>query len=338
MQRQSAGAQPVLHPIHASGRHKIGRRRQKGKEAVVKRSVRFVLLLTGVFGVATTFVTARASQGVPTEITVAVTNVEGQPVRELSQEDFTIVEDGRRVAITGFRAITEVDAAVSGRTIVLLLGGPGAAVERTADIQAIARDFLSRAGRTDRVSVVRYGNSKDELTGGRPDMLMRVAEFRIINPPPLYAKTQEDVLDEVARIANELEGEDIARGRQAIVWIGSSQVFDVTEPALGTHERLWPYWVKALSAAGRAGVSVYVVDPHGLTGRVRLNPDGLVAHTGGAIFDNTNRIEAAVDRIWNELGSHYVLEYAGAPAGRDLHAIEVTVSEPGAEVRARRSH
>jgi hypothetical protein len=231
--------------------------------------------------------------------------------------------------------VREAEASLEGRTIVLMLGGPGTEFGHTAHIQRIARAFLSRASSKDRVSVVRFGNERDTLSASRSDMLKRIDEFRTINPPPLYDKTHEDVLDRLAHIAGEMAPQGSAR--QAVVWIGNPTFFDVTEPELKELQRLWPYWVKAITSTARNNVSAYVVDPRGLSGQVRLSPDGLVSHTGGMVFDNTNGFEAAIDRIWNELGSHYLVTYEGAGISRDLHEIDVKVSRPDVTVRARRS-
>jgi VWFA-related protein len=283
--------------------------------------------------VSTGLISLSASQkpDVPVVVTAVVTDADGQPVRGLTQTHFSLKENGRAAAITGFRAFTEADATTSGRTVVLMLG-TGTSPDRTTTVQDIARLFLSRAGQADRVSVVRFENDRDELSGTRADMLMRVAEFRALTTSPVYDKTQEDVLREVRDLARDLRSERI--DRQAIVWIGPAAIADVIEPALGRHDRVWPYWVDALTAAARARLSMYVVDPHGLTGRVRLSPDGLVAQTGGLIVDNTNDFASGVSRIWNDLGSHYALEYAGSAENRELYEIDVTVDLPGARVRA----
>ena len=76
----------------------------------------------------------------------------------------------------------------------------------------------------------------------------------------------------------------------------------------------------------------------GLTGSVRINPDGLIAQTGGKVFDNSNELKNAVDRIWDETGSYYRLEYEPqAGSSRELQTINVKVSKPGVQVRARKS-
>ena len=303
----------------------------------MKPLTRVLTISTAVVVLASAVMTAQtpAPNAGPTVMTVAVTGVEGRPVRGLSASDFTIVEDGQPATITSVRAVTEADAAIEGRTIVLMLGGPGTELARTANVQEIARAFLARAGREDRVSVVRFGKESDELNASRSDNLERIAEFRTISPPPLYDKTHEDVLDHLSDIASDMAQEGSAR--QALVWIGNPAVFDVMEPQLKQHQRLWPYWVKAITSTARANVSAYVIDPRGLSGRVRLSPDGLVAHTGGTVFDNTNGFDTAIDRIWNELGSHYVVTYESSGLKRELHEIDVKVDRPDVTVRARRS-
>ena len=305
----------------------------------MKPLTRVLTISTAVVVLAGAVMTAQtpAPNAGPTVMTVAVTGLEGRPVRGLSASDFRIVEDGQPATITSVRAVTEAEAELEGRTIVLMLGGPGTELARTADIQHIARAFLARAGREDRVADVRFGKESDELASPRSDMLMRIAEFRTINPPPLYAKTNEDVLDHLADIAGDMAQEGSASARQAVVWIGNPSVFDVMQPPLKQRERLWPYWVRAITSTARANVSAYVISPHGLTGGVRLSPDGLVAHTGGTVFDNTNGFDTAIDRIWNELGSHYVVTYEGSGLKRELHEIDVKVDRPDVTVRARRS-
>ena len=99
---------------------------------------------------------------------------------------------------------------------------------------------------------------------------------------------------------------------------------------------LWPAWRDALSAAARANVSLYVVDPAGVTGRVDLG-DGLVEHTGGADFVRSNNYERAVDQIWEEAGHYYLLGYTPTARPRELHSIQVKVNGKGLHVRARLS-
>ena len=74
--------------------------------------------------------------------------------------------------------VTASDSTPAGRSIVLLLTGAGGDDTLTATVQRIARDFISRGGANDRVSVVRIAHRNDEVAGIRDDMLMRIAEYR----------------------------------------------------------------------------------------------------------------------------------------------------------------
>lgn len=80
-----------------------------------------------------------------------------------------------------------------------------------------------------------------------------------------------------------------------------------------------------------------MIDPKGLDGRTTLNPDGLVAQTGGLMIENSNDFNAAVDRVWRETGNYYTLGYAPEEGQRELHAIDVKPVNPTWRVRVRRS-
>jgi len=295
------------------------------------------MAVAGIVAVAGVLLFARPqqSQNEPVELSAVVLDDRDTPVRGLVEADFQVKENGRPVMVTGFNSVATDASATRGRSIVLILGAAGTDPALTVRVQRVANAFMKRAGNGDEIAVVRYSNPKEELAGGRQEMSMRIAEYRAITGAPLNAKTSQDVLDLIARISSDLARTEPRR--HAIVAIGSPGVFDVVEPPLKSYELNWPYWVKALNAAGRANASLYLIDPLGLTGRVRINPDGLIAQTGGTIFDNLNEFEKAIDRIWAETGSYYRVEYLPAADRREVQAIDVKVSRPGLKVRARRS-
>jgi VWFA-related protein len=275
-----------------------------------------------------------AQAGGPVALAVSATDRGGRLVRGLTEADFAIRENGKPVAVESVRAVTPVDAEARGRSIVLLLGASGVDPSLTSRVQAFANDFVRRSGPNDRVSVVRFARSNDEVAGSRNDMLMRIAEYNASYGEPLNAKTHESVLRAIAKISRQFDTD--APSRRAIIWIGSPFVFDVPEPELKERELIWRDWVAALNATARANVSLYVLDPVGLTGRVRISPDGLVAQTGGRIFDNTNNLDEAIDWIWQEIGSYYEVAYLPDESKRELQSIAVKVSKPGVDIRARR--
>jgi VWFA-related protein len=126
----------------------------------------------------------------------------------------------------------------------------------------------------------------------------------------------------------------------------------------------------AIAAATKANVSIYSIDPRGLTNlgdeeieissypddptlgvgstsllnELRLSQDSLrvlAEETGGYAAVNRNDFSGAFDRIVKDNSSYYVMAYY--PANPDkkpgrFHKIEVRVNRPGVAVRARRGY
>jgi len=300
---------------------------------VTIQKILLALTTTSFVGAGVVTAVGAAQIDAPVELSVAVTDRDGRTVRGLTAADFSVRENGRAMQLD---RVTASDT-MGGRSIVLLLGGAGGSDELTLYAQGLAREFINRAGPDDRISVVRYAHRNDEVAGTRSDMLMRIAEYRAPFGEPFNPKTWETVLRTVTRISKQIESEN-RPGRSAIVWIGAPRMFDVAEPRQRNYELLWPYWVEALNATARADASLYLIDPQGLTGSVRINPDGLIAQTGGQAFDNSNEFKNAIDRVWEETGNYYRLEYdAGGSRRNELQTIQVKVDKPGIQVRARKS-
>src|SRR5262249_35120752 len=59
--------------------------------------------------------------------------------------------------------------------------------------------------------------------------------------------------------------------------------------------------------------------------------------TGGDAIMRTSNFDGAVNRIWHESGSYYVLGYAPPINDHRRHTIEVRVKRDGVTLRARRS-
>lgn len=290
-------------------------------------------LLTAAAG-ASLVATDLQSSSDPFTLSAVVVDRDGNPVRDLTARDFKISENGKPVQLESARLRTVGETSARGRAVVLVLGAGGTDPALTTRVQTIARSFIDAAGPNDHVSVVRYA-PRDEIQGTRNDMLMRIAEFRAGMGEPLNQRTNRDVLDTVASLSRELM--DIDTPRRAIVFVGSPYVYDVVLPQRLEYDIAWPQWVRALSTTARANVSVYVLDPHALSGNIRINPDGLVAQTGGTIFFNRNDIDQAMNVVWRDASAYYALEYLAEPSKRDLQNISVTLTRPDLSVRARRS-
>ena len=125
----------------------------------------------------------------------------------------------------------------------------------------------------------------------------------------------------------------------------------------------------AITAASRANVSIYSIDPRGLTNvgdtgieinylpedpNLRLDSAGLLEElrfsqdslrvladeTGGFAALNSNDLAGALDRVVRDNSSYYMLGYYPANQKRDdgFRRIEVRVNRPGLQVRARKGY
>jgi len=112
---------------------------------------------------------------------------------------------------------------------------------------------------------------------------------------------------------------------------------------------------KAITAATRSNVTIYSIDPRGLSpdgglgesetapvpndGEIdhRMNMASLASVTGGFALTNTNSFDQAFSRIVRENSSYYVLGYSSTNDRRDgrYRRLEVRVKRPGLQVRAR---
>ncbi len=269
-------------------------------------------------------------------VDAAVVDGNGETVSGLDKGDFQVRDDGRPVVLTSVKSVsaTGLDDRANGRTVLLVLDDVGVPPEKTVNVQYIARAFLARATPNDMVSVVRFNDRTHELTRDRAQALETLAEFRAAVIPFEGRATYQDALETIARLSRQVESTD---GRKVIVCIGSPDVFDVGEPGSGSYSMLWRQWVDAMTSAARANVGVYLIDPNGSARGFHVQQAGLITHTGGAAFMNSNAFDRAVDRVWREAGHYYLLGYE-PPDGKSkpLHRIEVRVARKGLQVHARR--
>lgn len=269
------------------------------------------------------------------ELDVVALDRHDQPVTDLRLEDFTIKEDGRVVDVKTFSQVTALGSTQpdDGRVVTLLMDDIGVPITGTSPMQAIAPVVLSPIGQGDEVSVVRLSSRSDEAFGDVSTARERIGGYRGGAVPFSTRDTPETVLKAIARISQQLEPLD--HRRKVILCLGLPSVCDIGEPSLGGTSVLWPSWVAAISAAARANVSVYCVDPTGVSGGSRVFGNGLVRLTGGEIFAHANNFAPAAEVIWREAGHYYLLGYWPAASTRDLHSIDVKVARKGVHVHAR---
>ena len=266
------------------------------------------------------------------EIDAAVVDARGRPIPGLAQDDFSIREDGKPVAISTF---TEVSGPTpndpdSARTIVLLLDDAGVPPTGTPSIQTIARAFLASASSIDDVAVVRLHERADEPFGDRITGESRVQGYRGGASPVVSWSTAAEVLERMAGISRLVAAN--ASKRKVIVCVGSPFICDVQEPLSSDPRRFFSGWTSAVVEAAKANVAVYALIP----GRAPLRTGGLPDSTGGEVLASGYDVGPAIDRILRDAANFYVLGYWPVSAPRAVHRVDVKVSRHGARVHARR--
>lgn len=145
--------------------------------------------------------------------------------------------------------------------------------------------------------------------------------------------------------------------RRAIVFVSGFSVIEPPKPRCTDCIVLHQDLQEAYEVARRADVPIYTLDPRGVptpanslrrgviwspafTRGVSIQQDHLIdiaTSTGGLALVNNSDLAGAVDEIVGDNGSFYLLGYSPDPAAHDgkFHPVHVTITRPGAQVRAR---
>jgi VWFA-related protein len=222
------------------------------------------------------------------------------------------------------------------------------------------------------------GRKLRSATANRTAEYYRTRDMRqsgdVINDPEdaeraFNARSTLDTLRQVAEWFSSVRGR-----RKTILFISEGidyDIHDVIAQTGSTHHgasMVLDSTRDAIAAATRANVSIYGIDPRGLTdlgdetieigsfpddtstgigigsmyNELRLAQDSLRVlsdETGGFAVVNRNDFSTAYDRIVHDNSSYYVLAYYPPdPRPGRLHKIDVRVTRPGLTVRARRAH
>lgn len=269
------------------------------------------------------------------ELDIVALGRDGTPISDLRQEDFQIKDDGRAVEIKTFDSVSAsgVGRRDQARSVVVLLDDIGIPVTGTFPMRGLAQMMLVPGHPVDDVSVVRLSNASDEAFGDSETAFARIEGYHGGAVPFAIRDSPETALKAIAKISRTMDITD--HRRKVIICIGVGAVCSVQEPRASDDNALWRHWVDALSTAAQANVSVYGVDPTGLTQRSGSRIAGLAELTGGTVFANSNDFAHVAAAIWQEASHYYLAGYWPGPGRRELHGINVRVARKGVQLRVR---
>jgi len=285
---------------------------------------------------------------------------------------------------------------LEGRIYLLVLDDVHTDFTRTPRVKAAARRFIEQNfGTNDLAAVVYTGRSdaSQDFTNNPRLLIQAIEKFngrklrsgtiqRIesarVNPETNQLEPGDDidqmdrafrarsVMNNVRKLAEFMAG---VRGRRkAMLLIGEGidyNIFEATGVLGSTASAVLLDTQDAIASATRGNVSIYAIDPRGLTvgdedlitqsstvgdaniqslqSELRLSQDSLrvlATSTGGFAAVNRNDLNGAFDRIVAENSSYYMFGYYSMNERRDgrFRKIEVRVKRPGLRVRSRNGY
>jgi VWFA-related protein len=274
-------------------------------------------------------------------VPVVVVDRKGQHVSNLTAADFGVTEDGKPVSIELFtapRAATEGPA--EGRFIVVVLDNLRTPAELAFRVKGIAKRFVDRMGPADTMTIIPISKGQALTTTDKAALNAAIDRFA-----PDFGdntRTLQQDAEHSLRTIGELSAQmsKAPQRRKVLAIIGNIATFNPQrESAFSDRDPdLGQEWFEAVRETSRYNVSVYAIDALGL--REGAYPadyaTSFAAETGGWAWGNTNNYGGAVEQIWREAGTYYVLGYNAPINDGKLHTIDVKVNSKGATVRARR--
>lgn len=296
----------------------------------------------------------------------------GNAVRNLTADDFELLENGKPQAIASFGEVevpapgarqdpgagvqTNIDS--DGRLYVIAFGDlPPAFALRTSNL---LRHFITdHVAANDLVSIVSVGSAfagnAQDFTNDRQLLLKALDRFdggqRGLFTQRMQSDALRDLLESLGRIPHR---------RKAVLYV-TDRTFDVFDVIGGGDH---PSAVDmgsmrdGLAVAMRGNVAIYTIDPLGLMnvgaggesdGAVLLRTADLDRYidmkrlaesTGGFAVVNSNQYVDAFARIARENSSYYLLGFTSTNTRRDgkYRRLEIRMKRPGLVVRARQGY
>jgi VWFA-related protein len=273
-------------------------------------------------------------------IDAVATGKAGTPVMDLKPDEVEVWIGHFRVPSESFTVVTPSADPSAGRLTVLVLDDVTLPLQQLSRAKDVARRFVTKMRPGDQMAIVNLDGSAMEATND-PTRLLRTIDAYMPRTAGVIPMDRlgEHVLTNLGALSRQMV--EAGEQRKTIVAIGSGWLFDrpIPPPATGMEPR--KEWIAAMQAMAVSNVSLYVIDPTGLTATRRVDGggSGFARETGGTAFIATNNLDGAADQIMREAANYYLIGVADPPVGRgaDLREVEVKVLRKGVTIRARKT-
>ena len=272
-------------------------------------------------------------------VPVVVLDKKDAVVADLTAPDYTIEEDGVPVAIETFVAPSNkpgVDEAP--RLLVIVLDNILTPPELGFRVKGIAQRLVDRMGPRDVATVIAINGGKSVTTSSKAELKAAITKYSPLSGgTDGFSQQAAHGLRMITSLTEQIA--EAQHPRKVMVFIGSGAVFMPSVPSSmpSITPMMAPEWTDAVRAAARNNVSVYAINPLGPEGGFDQWALSFTIDTGGHSWSNTNNYGGAVNQIWRESGSYYLLGYVSPAVDDKPHRINVKVGKRDVKVRARRA-
>lgn len=281
-------------------------------------------------------------------VDVYVTDKDGNPVRNLTVDDFDVFENGRSQSITTFANVdiplqrneqfwpdAEPDVATNtnppGRTYMIILDGHLDADKALRTRHVLRQFFEKHFGDNDLATIVTgWGLATDgqDFTNNRRLLIAALDKFSGEGRGPKYLQDLQERMEFFARMPGQ---------RKAVLWITDEigfDPYDIIDYQGGVVSLDREYAHSAMAAATRGNIRVYPISPVLLTDGSDFR--ALARLTGGFAHTSAD-FSYAFQRLFQETSTYYVIGFNSSQARKSGRYVkfEVKVQRPGLEVRAR---
>lgn len=298
------------------------------------------------------------------QIDVTVRDKNRRPVRGLTAEDFTLLEDNVPQKIEAFSFVdlpdvvtvgepvwaNRVEADVvtnqlaSARTFVIVIDDVKGAGDLWAqrELKKGVANFVSQLGPADVAALVYPARShpSQSFTRDHAKLTSAVEPFGTTTVGALGICEPSRLLPETMLYLTQDLG-TVPGSRKAIIYFGGGLYIEKSPDECGAHQ----LWMDLFAAAQMQHVSIYPIDTMGLrvgaaAQRVVDDFRTVAQETGGRAVINNNSFDEGIARIFAENDSYYLLAYQPANAAADgrFRRVTVKVNRPDLEVTATRNY
>lgn len=301
-------------------------------------------------------------------VDVTVTNRNGEPVTDLTRDDFTVAEDGAPQTIESFELVRATGEPNDDRSLDIYSQSQVAIEAARDDVRVFlifwdeyhigqfipatrAREVLTEFVRTafaptDLVGIMDQLTTVDSIKFTR-DPLQLVDQIHALKGRlgvlvPTRSAVEEAHLQnfrEIARLRNEVTTSALAAaaaflgnlrdGRKAILFV--SQGIALYGRNIGTER-----FNEIVRTANTNNTAIYTLDPSSEVGRRPESLLSLAEDTGGRPFVGSNRPQQQLPQMVLDSSAYYLLGYRSpAPMDGKFHRIKVRTKKEGYEIRAR---